>query len=60
MTDPDGDYKCSLTDEEVLKATVELREIPADRIPAVRAFRKWIEQQSSWLQSPTGMHNSLR
>ena len=54
MADPDGDYVCSLTDEEVLKATVELREMPADRLPAVRAFRTWIEQQSDWLTSPTG------
>lgn len=54
MTDPDGDYVCSLTPEEVLKATVELREIPADRLPAVRALRAWIEEQSDWLKSPTG------
>ncbi|WAR00017.1 TTPAL-like protein [Mya arenaria] len=51
--DPDAKYVCSFTDAEVNKAIVELKEHPADRLPAVRAFRKWIEEQSSWLTSPT-------
>ncbi|XP_045204374.2 alpha-tocopherol transfer protein-like [Mercenaria mercenaria] len=52
--DEDADYVCSLDEDTINRIKVELNENPSDRLASVKAFRKWILEQSSWLKSPTG------
>lgn len=52
-SDPDANYVCSLNDESVRRALLEHNENPADRLAAVKAFRKWIHEQKAWMTSPT-------
>lgn len=51
--DPDAEYVCSLDEESIRLAKKELNENPTDRLAAVKAFRKWILEQKSWMTSPT-------
>ena len=44
---------CTLTEASLKKARDELNEIPSDRLAAVQAFRKWIEEQK-YIKCPTG------
>jgi hypothetical protein len=53
--DEDADYVCSLDEETINRIKSELNENPADRLASVKALRKWINEQGSWLKSPTGM-----
>ena len=50
----DEDYVCSLDEKSLEKAYKDLNESPKDRLAAVKALRAWIQQESSWLTSPTG------
>ncbi|KAL4230784.1 hypothetical protein ACF0H5_011159 [Mactra antiquata] len=52
MSDPDKDYVCSLDEDSLRKAAIELNEHEFDRLASVKAFRSWILEQGDWLQSP--------
>ena len=55
MSDPDGDYVCTLTEASIKKAKDELGEDPKERLNAVKQLREWVLQQPH-LKVHTGMN----
>lgn len=47
-------YVCTLDKASLKKAEKELNENPKERENAVASLRQWVEQNSTWLKSPTG------